>query len=165
MGNINEKIFIEDDGTIIRTDADYHSTILNIIRIGANKRGILAAYKARKRCYEIVRDNTKRVDYKEYVEGIMLDNYPNEFKKAELGIPFLIYLTLFLLFMITFFVCLFYEMFEHARLFIDWGGYGGIDGYYPWGVTFMVILLILSIIFGLKARLCNPRKFKLEVRK
>lgn len=150
---MNEKIIIEDDGTIIRNDGNSRDILLNIMRVGANKQSLLAAYKARKKCYEIVKESTKRVDYKEYVESIMLDNYPNEFKKAELGLPFLIYLVIFLLSTIVFLFCLFNDIFEHVGIFIYWeyDGYGHyMAGLKPGGVIFMVILLIISIISGIK---------------
>lgn len=137
MGNMNEKIIIEDDGTIIRNDENNRDILLNIMRVGANKSSLFAAYKARRKCYKIVKESTERVDYREYVEGIMLDNYPNEFKKAELGKPFIIYLVVFLLSTIVFLFCLYINLFERAYLSPD-------------VVIFMVILLIISIISGLK---------------
>ena len=63
--------------------------VLNIIRVGANKDDILAAYKARKKCYQFCKESAKRPDYKEYVETLQLDNFPNELKKAELGKKYL----------------------------------------------------------------------------
>lgn len=132
---MNEKIIIEDDGTIIRNGENNRDILLNIMRVGANKSSLLAAYKARRKCYKIVKESTERADYKEYVEGIMLDNYPNEFKKAELGKPFIIYLVVFLLSTIVFLFCLYINLLARANVS-------------PGEV--MVILLIISIISGLK---------------
>ena len=96
---INDSNFsILEDGAIVRctenntlksSPNDLNVTILNIIRLGANSEKILAAYKARKKCYSICRRSTKRSDFKEYVNVLLLDNYPNELKKAELGKTYL----------------------------------------------------------------------------
>lgn len=85
MGNINEEFIVKTDGTIERKSSELDATLLNIIRIGANKDNILAAYRSQKKCYRICKKETKRVDYREYVQGLQLDNFPIEFKKAELG--------------------------------------------------------------------------------
>lgn len=81
----DNRFVIDGDGTITRTISDLDSIILNILRVGANKTNVLAAYKARKKCYKICKKLLGRDDYKEYVEGLQLDHYPNEFVKAELG--------------------------------------------------------------------------------
>lgn len=85
MGNINGNYAIAEDGTIKRSYSDLDTAMLNIIRVGANKDDILAAYKARKKCYQLCKESAKRPDYKEYVETLQLDNFPNEFKKADYG--------------------------------------------------------------------------------
>lgn len=81
----DNRYIIDEDGTITRTISDLDSIILNILRVNASKTNILAAYKARKKCYKICKKILGRVDYKEYVEGLQLDHYPIEFTKAELG--------------------------------------------------------------------------------
>lgn len=81
MGNINGNYAIAEDGTIKRLD----TAMLNIIRVGASKDDILAAYEARKKCYQLCKENANRLDYKEYVETLQLDNFPNELKKADYG--------------------------------------------------------------------------------
>lgn len=81
----DNRYIIDGDGTITRTVSDLDSTILSILRVGANRTNVLAAYKARKKCYKICKKCLGRIDYKEYVECLQLDHYPNEFKKAELG--------------------------------------------------------------------------------
>lgn len=68
--------------------------ILNIMRIAAAKDGMLAAYKARKKCYRLCKKDTNQSDYKEHVQALQLDNYPLEFKKAELGRSFVWWLLL-----------------------------------------------------------------------
>jgi len=91
----DDKIFkVKGDGTIVRVDEPDNSgtklnatdkALLTIIRIGANKQSILAARNAQKKCFKIYRKQTGRVDYKEHVQQLQLDYYPNEFKKSELG--------------------------------------------------------------------------------
>lgn len=76
---------IAEDGTIKRPYSELDTAMLNIIRVGANKDDILAAYKARKKCYQLCKERAKRPDYKEYVETLQLDNFPNELKKADYG--------------------------------------------------------------------------------
>lgn len=76
---------IAEDGIIKRPYSELDTAMLNIIRVGANKDGILAAYKARKKCYQLCKERAKRPDYKEYVETLQLDNFPNELKKADYG--------------------------------------------------------------------------------
>lgn len=83
--NINGNYAIAEDGTIKRPYSELDTAMLNIIRVGANKDDILAAYKARKKCYQLCKESAKRPDYKEYVETLQLDNFPNELKKADYG--------------------------------------------------------------------------------
>lgn len=59
--------------------------ILNIIKVASYRDNFLAAYKARKLCYRICKEESDRPDYKEYVENIILNHFPNEFKKAQKG--------------------------------------------------------------------------------
>lgn len=84
-GNIKENFAIAEDGTIKRPSNELDTAMLNIIRVGASKDDILAAYKARKKCYQLCKERAKRPDYKEYVETLQLDNFPNELKKADYG--------------------------------------------------------------------------------
>ena len=83
--NIKENFAIAEDGTIKRSSNELDIAMLNIIRVGASKDDILAAYKARKKCYQLCKESAKRPDYKEYVETLQLDNFPNELKKADYG--------------------------------------------------------------------------------
>lgn len=83
--NINGNYAIEEDGTIKRPYSELDTAMLNIIRVGASKDDILAAYTARKKCYQLCKERAKRPDYKEYVETLQLDNFPNELKKADYG--------------------------------------------------------------------------------
>lgn len=84
-GNIKENFAIAEDGTIKRPSNELDTAMLNIIRVGANKDDILAAYKALKKCYQLCKESSKRPDYKEYVDTLQLDNFPNELKKADYG--------------------------------------------------------------------------------
>ncbi|MDR1055746.1 MAG: serine/threonine protein kinase [Prevotellaceae bacterium] len=59
--------------------------LLNIIRVAASKQSILAARKAQKKCFKICKKQGKRIDYKEHVQGLQLDFFPNEFLKSELA--------------------------------------------------------------------------------
>lgn len=61
----DNRFVIDGDGTITRTISDLDSIILNILRVGANKTNILAAYKARKKCYKIC---------KSFLEELMTKN-------------------------------------------------------------------------------------------
>lgn len=83
--NINGNYAIAEDGTIKRPDSELNTAMLNIIRVGANKDDVLAAYRARKKCYQLCKVSSKRPDYKEYVETLQLDNFPDELKKADYG--------------------------------------------------------------------------------
>ena len=83
--NINGSYAIAEDGTIKRPYSELDTAMLNIIRVGASKDDILAAYKARKKCYQLCKESAKRPDYKEYVETLQLDNFPCELKKADYG--------------------------------------------------------------------------------
>ena len=83
--NTNVNYAIAEDGTIKRPYNELDTAMLNIIRVGASKDDILAAYKARKKCYQLCKENANRPDYKEYVETLQLDNFPNELKKADYG--------------------------------------------------------------------------------
>lgn len=87
---------IEDDGTVTRTMSDLDSMLLNITRASAAKSNVLAAYRARKKCYKICKKKSHgRDDYKEYVDCLQLDHFPAEFKKAELGKQYRNWLYLF----------------------------------------------------------------------
>ncbi len=85
MGQIHENFRVKDDGTIERSYSEFDKTYLNIIRLGANKDGILSAFRARRQCYKICKKQAKEPNYKVIVDTLQLDNFPNEFKKAELG--------------------------------------------------------------------------------
>lgn len=107
--------------------------ILNIMRIAAAKDDMLAAYKARKKCYQLCKEETNQSDYKEHVESLLLDNFPNELKKADHGNRYVILLKLlvFLLILATPFVVyggwsiiyeLAYEKYPFAYTFHDNNG-------------------------------------------
>ena len=95
--NIKENFAIAEDGTIKRSSNELDIAMLNIIRVGASKDDILAAYKARKKCYQLCKESAKRPDYKEYVETLQLDNFPNELKKADYGRRYVRFLWSFLI--------------------------------------------------------------------
>lgn len=95
--NINGNYTIAEDGTIKRPYNELDTAMLNIIRVGASKDDILAAYKARKKCYQLCKESAKRPDYKEYVETLQLDNFPSELKKADYGRRYVRFLWSFLI--------------------------------------------------------------------
>lgn len=77
---------INNSGEIVRDGANgWEQTLIDVIRVGAAKEDILAAYKAQKRCYKLCKEFSPRPDYKEVVERLQLDHYPIELKKAEIG--------------------------------------------------------------------------------
>lgn len=80
---IKENFVVAEDGTIKRP-SDLEASILNIIRVAASKDNLLAAYDAQKRCYKLCK-KAGRLDFRDYVETLQLDNYPLELKKAEYG--------------------------------------------------------------------------------
>lgn len=102
--NINGNYAIAEDGTIKRPYSELDTAMLNIIRVGANKDDILAAYKARKKSIQLLEKQTSRVDCESYVDALILDFYPNEFKKAEQEKKFFIYLFCLILFIVPSFV-------------------------------------------------------------
>lgn len=55
---------------------------LNIIRVGSKHGTKQASFKARKKCYKIIHDFEKRFDYKEHVQQLQLDYFPDEFTKC-----------------------------------------------------------------------------------
>ena len=74
---------IHTDGVIERGQ-DLESVLLNILEVGSHKMSVLSAYKAQRKCFKIAKKE-REIDYKEFVERLQLDHYPNEFKKAEYG--------------------------------------------------------------------------------
>lgn len=82
--NTKENFTIAEDGTIKRSLDSIDKTLLDIIRVAAGQNDTLAAYKARKRCYEVCK-SVGKADYEEYVDKLQSTHFPNECKKAELG--------------------------------------------------------------------------------
>ncbi len=88
MGQLNENFTVKDDGTIVRPLSDVDNRLLDVIYVAANKSNVLAAYRARKQCYKMCKALTHAPDYKTHVDKLLLENNPNEFKKAEFGKKF-----------------------------------------------------------------------------
>lgn len=65
--------------------SNYDDMCLQIIYVGSKHDAILASYKARKKCYKIAKVFEKRYDYKEHVQKLQIDNFPDEFKKSIIG--------------------------------------------------------------------------------
>jgi hypothetical protein len=80
---------IKDDGTVVRIDsssrAELNSELLEIIEVNSYSKKILAAYKGRKLANKICKKKYCNDNYKEYVEMLMVKNYPKEHTKSELG--------------------------------------------------------------------------------
>lgn len=141
--------YIQVEGFNIRPNPelgeDLDDVLLNIIRVNSQKTGALSAFLARRKCYRICKKVTGRVDYKEYVQRLLLDNYPGEFKKAEWGkiIVVLLYLTIPVLVLGTI-------------LFVV----GVVDLKYSWEVmVFGLILLALSFL-GIWRVIQNAKKIR-----
>lgn len=132
--NINGNYAIAEDGTIKRPYSELDTAMLNIIRVGANKDDILAAYKARKKCYQLCKESAKRPDYKEYVETLQLDNFPNELKKADYGKQYVNFRRLLILCIIVGVSCLGLGLLE-----LYWGCYG-------YSIYFEEVLLGLAFV-------------------
>lgn len=79
---VKESKFCEHCGRQIIVLNDEDEMLLNVIRVASFHPKLLAAYKARQRCYKLCKKQSHRIDYKEYVWKLQLDYYPNEFKKS-----------------------------------------------------------------------------------
>ncbi len=113
--------------------------LLNIIRNGANKVGILAAYKARKKCIALLKELSKAAS-EDYVDTLTLKYYPNEFKKVELGRKYRMYLALSIIGILCSVVC-----FCGNHIFFAF--YNG-DCYfeYRYEINMFILLLLFTII-------------------
>lgn len=154
MGNINGNYAIAEDGTIKRPYNELDTAMLNIIRVGASKDDILAAYRARKKCYQLCKESAKRPDYKEYVETLQLDNFPCELKKADYGWRYVkllwcLALTIVLGICSFIFGCVWidYGVIKH------WDEYGNYTTEIYWGdmiVGIISIVISIAICFFIK---------------
>ena len=81
--NINGNYAIAEDGTIKRPYSELDTAMLNIIRVGANKDDILAAYKARKKCYQLCKESANIIRIKK-TETVCEKRY----KQSSHFIPF-----------------------------------------------------------------------------
>lgn len=136
-----------------REVSELDQTILNIIRVGANQTDILAAYKARKKSIQLLEQQTSRVDCESYVDALMLDFYPNEFKKAEQEKKFFIYLFCLVLFIVPSFVCGYITLEKLICYNFD------LDVVYIWdSLPIFVFCGIISLYFGRKILNINQLK-------
>lgn len=88
MDNKNVKLnssLQTEDASTIRINDELNEALFNTMRLGACRYDLLAAYKARKKCYKLCQKQTSIPDYKEYVDVYQLDNFPDELKKADYG--------------------------------------------------------------------------------
>lgn len=101
--NEDEALFCHLCGTKLNTSAlsnDIDGNILDIISQNSFSKRPLAAYEARKYANQICRNHfgkTKK-NYREYVEMLIVKNYPKELEKSNLGKRFIlwIYITIIL---------------------------------------------------------------------
>ena len=95
--NEDEALFCHLCGTELDTSAlseDIDGKILDIISQNSFSKRPLAAYEARKYANQVCRDyfgKTKK-NYREYVEMLIVKNYPNELEKSNLGKRFVIWM-------------------------------------------------------------------------
>lgn len=115
--------------------------LLNIIRNGANKVGILAAYKARKKCIALLKELSKAAS-EDYVDTLTLKYYPNEFKKVELGRKYRMYLALSIIGILCSVVCFCGN--HIALLFYNGDCYFGYG--YEYDINMFILLLLFTII-------------------
>lgn len=163
--NNNVKLCKQDDSEIeafhiddcIKTQtrevSELDQTILNIIRVGANQTGILSAYKARKKGIKLFKQQTSRADSESYVDALILDFYPNEFKKAEQEKKFLPYLFCLVLFIVPSFICGYITLEKLISYNFD------LDVVYIWdSFSIFVLCGIVSIYFVRKLLKINQLK-------
>lgn len=142
---IKENFVVAEDGTIKRP-SDLEASILNIIRVAASKDNLLAAYDAQKRCYKLCK-KAGRLDFRDYVETLQLDNYPLELKKAEYGrryVRLLWWLSVTAILSVGGFI----SAIATISNSIDWewdGRAKRFDGFY-WDEVFIGVLLIVIAI-------------------
>ena len=153
--SVNGNYAIAEDGTIKRPYNELDTAMLNIIRVGASKDDILAAYKARKKCYQLCKESAKRPDYKEYVETLQLDNFPSELKKADYGWRYVkllwcLALTIVLSICSFIFGCVWIDYYGVIK---RWDEYGNCTTEIYWGdmiVGIISIVITIAICFFIK---------------
>lgn len=57
-------------------------TLLMIMDVASHNDAITAAYKARSKCYRYCKKYAPRPDYKDYVQHIQLQYYPQEYYRS-----------------------------------------------------------------------------------
>ena len=82
----NDSVFCEYCGAKTNRPSEINPTIdsiiLNIIEIGAHQKGTFASYKARRKCYKLYKQATNLPNYKEHVQKLQLDYFPDEHYKS-----------------------------------------------------------------------------------
>lgn len=112
----NRGFMLMDDGTIVR-DADekmksMNKEILDIVEVSSYSHKVLAAYRARNIAYEICKEQYGKLNYEDYVEGLMRQKCPIEYEKAEIGKKYwlmsrcLMYMPFFFMFIIPIMIML-----------------------------------------------------------
>lgn len=152
MGQEMKAFTIAGDGTIKRTidspvtkETEYDQMCLTIIRVGSNYDSILGAYRARKKCYNIAKNFDNRFDYKEHVQQLQLDYFPNEFKKSLIGESYIKGIILAVISSIAICICLLWvSMYLFRSWFFTYWQYYYIVRSAIIGVT--IVLLIIWLI-------------------
>ncbi|MDR3286764.1 MAG: hypothetical protein LBT27_04920 [Prevotellaceae bacterium] len=86
----NDFIPIEEENKNLALEKE----LLDIFAVNSYSKNIFAAFKARIYANKLCKAKYRKANYKEYVEMLMVKNYPQELEKARLGAKFLFWLCL-----------------------------------------------------------------------
>ena len=147
---INSSLQTEDASTI-RIKDELNEALFNTMRLGACRYDLLAAYKARKKCYKLCQKQTSIPDYKEYVDVYQLDNFPDELKKADYGKQ---YVKLLLWTVICAIICAI-TIVAIIDLFYGFADYGYID-------PAICVYIIIAVISGVMTHYLTKKMLALS---
>lgn len=167
MGSINSNFNIEADGTINRRpesseNASSEKMYLNIIRVASQNDNILSAYRARKKCYKLCK-KSGRPDYKEHIQQLQLDYYPDEFKKSLLGARYVLNLWMIIgcAVLLIFSLIGLYASIDSIRADIHNGWHYGDD---LWGLFFSLLFSISLVVIVKRFLIKKALNLKQEIR-
>jgi hypothetical protein len=86
----NDFIPIEDENK----NSALEKELLDIFAVNSYSKNIFAAFKARRYANNFCKEKYRKANYKEYVEMLMVKNYPQELEKARLAGKFIFWLCL-----------------------------------------------------------------------
>ena len=160
----NDSKFCEFCGEKINHNAENSSSCydsmdrmyLDIIFVGSKHKSILASNRARQKCYRIAMSNGRRYDYKEHIQKLQIDNFPDEFKKSAIGESYKNWLALGIFFSILslgLIVCFAYlcAVFTISYLHV---------GVFILGFCLLLALIVLSIVLCKKSIIQCKKKRK-----